>query len=148
MSDATASTLRLERVIPTPPAALFALWSAPAEVARWWAPDGYAAEVDAWDPTPGGAWRITLRGADRRAVAAAGTFRLVEPPLRLVFTWAWEDAAGAAGRASEVSVDFTAVPGGTRLTLVHAGFESAEARDRHDRGWADSVARLTRLLAD
>lgn len=146
MSDAAATMLRLERLIPTPPAALFALWTAPAEIARWWAPDGYAAEVDAWDLTPGGAWRIVLRDADGRGTAAAGTFRRVDPPRRLVYSWAWEDVAGAPGRASEVSVDFTAVPGGTRLTLVHAGFESSGARDRHDRGWQDSIARLAALV--
>jgi uncharacterized protein YndB with AHSA1/START domain len=146
VTDAAETTLRLERLIPAPPEALYALWSEPDALARWWAPDGYAAEVHAWDLRPGGLWRTSLRGADGRSVAQRGAFRVVDPPKRLVFTWAWEDDLGAGGHESEVSVDFAPSPGGTRLTLVHARFESRDARDRHDRGWQASLERQAQLL--
>ena len=32
------TTLRLERLIASPPEILFALWTEPAELIRWWAP--------------------------------------------------------------------------------------------------------------
>jgi uncharacterized protein YndB with AHSA1/START domain len=147
VTDAAETTVRLERLIPAPPEALYALWSAPEALARWWAPDGYVAAVHAWDLTPGGLWRTSLRGPDGRSVATRGAFRIVDPPSRLVFTWAWEDDAGVAGHESEVSVDFSPTPGGTRLTLVHARFESCDARDRHDRGWQASLDRQTQMVA-
>jgi len=42
MSDGKASetTLRLERLIASPPEVLFALWTQPAQLVRWWAPEG------------------------------------------------------------------------------------------------------------
>jgi uncharacterized protein YndB with AHSA1/START domain len=143
MSDAKSddTALRLERLIASPPETVFALWIEPAELARWWAPDGYQAEVDALDVRPGGRWRVVLRGA-ANSVAMSGAYRIVEPPRRLVFSWAWEDPSGARGHDTEVTVNFEAAPGGTRLVLEHRHFENSQARDRHDAGWAASFTRL------
>src|SRR5262245_46700873 len=148
MSDAPAgeTTLRLERLIPSPPDVLFDLWIEPAQLTRWWAPDGYRAIVHALDVRPGGRWRTTLRSADGREVGACGVYRVVEPPRRLVFTWAWEDASGAPGHETEVSVTFEATPGGTRLVLVHRRFESEDARDRHVRGWTACFDRQAEMV--
>ena len=46
-----------------------------------------------------------------RVLTVTGIFSVVEPPHRLVFTWAWEDASAARGHESEVSVSFEAAPG-------------------------------------
>jgi hypothetical protein len=48
MSDGelNETTLRLERLIPLPPEILFALWTEPAQLLRWWAPDGYEPSVE------------------------------------------------------------------------------------------------------
>jgi uncharacterized protein YndB with AHSA1/START domain len=148
MSDVTAgeATLRLERLIPSPPDELFALWTQPAQLAKWWAPDGYQATVHELDVRPGGRWRTTLRAADGRVVATRGVYRVVEPSRRLVFTWAWEDANGAAGHETEVSVTFDATLGGTRLVLVHQRFESRDARDRHAAGWTASFERQAEIV--
>jgi uncharacterized protein YndB with AHSA1/START domain len=149
MSDGAAgqTTLRLERMIAVPPEVLFALWIEPVQLAKWWAPDGYEAIVHALDVRPGGRWRTTLRASDGREVGASGVYRIVERPRRLVFTWAWEDAGGAPGHETEVSVTFEATPGGTRLLLAHRRFESRDARDRHIRGWTASLDRQMEMVA-
>ena len=54
MSD-TETTLRIERPIASPPEVLFALWIEPAQLLKWWAPDGYQASVDVLDANPAGA---------------------------------------------------------------------------------------------
>jgi len=146
MIDADDTILRLERLIAAPPEMLFALWIEPAELVKWWAPDGYAAVVDALDVRVGGRWRAMLRRPDGSAVATSGVYRIVEPPRRLAFTWAWEDASGARGHESEVSVSFEPAPGGTRLVLVQQRFETRQARDNHDRGWAASFERIGRIV--
>jgi uncharacterized protein YndB with AHSA1/START domain len=142
---ASESELRLERLIPSPPELLFALWTEPDQLARWWAPQGYEALVHTLDPTPGGCWRISLRGADNRLVSMSGAYRIVDPPHRLAFTWAWEDENGAPGPETEVIVNFASTPGGTRLTLLHQRFASKQARDRHDAGWSSSFDRMARI---
>ena len=43
--EANDTTLRLERMIAVPPETLFALWVDPAQLIKWWAPDGYQGGV-------------------------------------------------------------------------------------------------------
>jgi uncharacterized protein YndB with AHSA1/START domain len=147
MSDAEVSetTLRLERLIPSPPEVLFALWTEPAQLLRWWAPEGCEASVHALDTRPGGRWRTSLRRSDGSVLAMSGVYRIVEPPRRLAFSWAWEDGSGARGHETEVMVSFEATPGGTRLVLLQQSFESKQARDNHTIGWAASVDRLATI---
>jgi uncharacterized protein YndB with AHSA1/START domain len=102
-AEADDTTLRLERLIPAPPEVLFALWTEPAQLLRWWAPEGYEPSVDALDTKPGGRWRTTLRRPDGSGLATSGVYRIVEPPRRLAFTWAWEDPSGARGHETEVN---------------------------------------------
>jgi len=144
-TEANETTLRLERLIPAPPEVLFALWTQPAQLVQWWAPDGCESAVDALDARPGGRWRIVLRRPDGVAIAMSGVYRLIEPPRHLAFSWAWEDERGARGHESEVVVNFEAAPGGTRLLLLQQRFESRPARDRHTSGWSACFDRLARL---
>jgi uncharacterized protein YndB with AHSA1/START domain len=146
MSDVEDAVLRMERLIPSPPEMLFALWIEPADLVKWWAPDGYVAEVDTLDVRPDGRWRTVLRRPDGSGVAASGVYRIVEPPHRLAFTWAWEDASGTRGHETEVSVSFEPAPGGTRLVLMQQQFETRQACDNHNRGWAASFDRITAIV--
>jgi uncharacterized protein YndB with AHSA1/START domain len=141
-NDDHDTMLRLERLIPSPPELLFSLWTDPAQLLRWWAPEGYQPEVDALDARPGGRWRTILRRADGHTLATSGIYRIVEPPRRLAFSWAWEDPSGVRGHETEVTVDFEAAPGGTHLVLVQQRFESRQARDSHTRGWLASFDRI------
>jgi len=139
------TSLRLERLIPSSPEVLFALWTEPAQLLGWWAPEGYEPAVHYLDVRPGGRWRTTLRRPDGSVLAMSGIYRIVEPPRRLTFTWAWEDENGARGHETEVTVTFEATPGGTRLMLLQQAFESKQARDRHNVGWSSSFERLTKI---
>ena len=145
MSNETETTLRLERLIPMPADLLFALWIEPAQLVKWWAPEGYEASVHVLDSRSGGRWRVTMRRADGSEVATSGVYRVVEPPHRLSFSWAWENTDGARGHETEVTVTFEATPGGTRLVLLQQRFESAQARDNHSRGWSACFDRMATI---
>jgi uncharacterized protein YndB with AHSA1/START domain len=146
MNDASETMLRLERLIASPPEDLFALWVEPENLLKWWAPDGFEAAVGGLDIRPGGRWRMMLRRPDGGVVATSGVYRIVEPPRHLVFTWAWENSAGARSHETEVAVSFEPAPGGTRLVLVQQHFESRQARDNHNRGWSASFDRQRKIL--
>jgi len=141
------TSLSLERIIPATPEALFELWTDPAELVRWWAPDGYECLVDALDTRPGGRWRTSLRKAGSKPLSISGVYRAIEPARHLRFTWAWEGDDGVRGHETEVCVTFNAVPGGTRLTLIQQTFESKPVRDRHSFGWSACFDRITRIYA-
>jgi uncharacterized protein YndB with AHSA1/START domain len=66
-----------------------------------------------------------------------GVVELWEPPRRLAFTW---QVKTAAEQAQRVEVTFAAAAGGTRVELVHSGWEklgdaAAARRDSYDKGW-------------
>jgi uncharacterized protein YndB with AHSA1/START domain len=147
MSEQDETTLRLERLIPSPPEVLFAFFVEPDQLLRWWAPDGCEPSIDALDASPGGRWRTILHRPDGSRIATSGIYRIVEPPRRLAFTWAWEDQSGARGHETEVTVSFEPVPGGTRLVLVQQRFESGPARDNHTRGWSASLDRIAAIAS-
>jgi uncharacterized protein YndB with AHSA1/START domain len=146
MREGDETTLRLERLIPSPPELLFALFVEPAQLVKWWAPDGYAAKVDSLHLRPGGRWRVIMSRADGARLATSGVYRSVEPPRRLAFTFAWEDASGPRGHDTEVIVSFEPAPGGTRLVLTQQRFESKEARDNHHRGWSACFDRIETIV--
>jgi uncharacterized protein YndB with AHSA1/START domain len=143
MND-SETILRIERLVASPPEALFALWIEPAQLLKWWAPDGCEASVDLLDVKPGGGWRTTLHKPDGSQASTSGVYRIVEPPRRLSFTWAWEAENGARGHESEVTVTFEAAPGGTRLVLVQQRFENEETCARHTTGWSAAFDRLAK----
>jgi uncharacterized protein YndB with AHSA1/START domain len=143
MSD-TETTLRMERLIAAPPEVLFALWVEPAQLLKWWAPDGCEASIDALDVKPGGGWRTILRKPDGSQASTSGVYRIVERPRRLSFTWAWEGEDGSRGHETEVMVTFEAAPGGTRLVLVQQRFEASDICARHSIGWSAAFDRLSR----
>ena len=146
IAETIETTLRLERLIPSPPEVFFAFWTDPTQLIRWWAPKGYEASVHSLDTRPGGGWRITLHRSDGGVLAMSGIYRIVEPPHRPTFTWAWEDENGARRHETEVTVKFEATPGGTRLALLHRRFESKQARDNHNAGWSACFDRMAKIV--
>jgi uncharacterized protein YndB with AHSA1/START domain len=139
------TTLRLERLIPSPPEVLFALWTEPSQLLKWWAPEGLEPAVHLLDVRPGGRWRIAMRRADGGVIVTTGIYRIIEPPHRLTFTWAWEDQSGTRGHETEVRVSFEARLGGTLLVLCQERFESHERRDGHSAGWSSCFDRMVQL---
>ena len=60
--------LRLERLIAASPESVFALWTEPELLVKWWGPEGYDVPAYALDVRPGGAWRTTKRAGTARRV--------------------------------------------------------------------------------
>ncbi len=140
----SADELRLERLIAAPPEELFRLWTTPELLVTWWGPEGVDIPEHSFDIRPGGNWRTTMRQPDGTRNTVSGKYLEIDPPRRLVFTWAWEDAQGVRGHETIVDVRFELMPGGTRLVLHQARFVDEESRNRHQRGWSSSFDCLAR----
>jgi uncharacterized protein YndB with AHSA1/START domain len=85
-----------------------------------------------------------MRNPEGKDHTVSGIYRVIEPPRRLVFTWAWDDDAGMRGHETEVTVTFEPAPGGTRMTLVQQTFADVDGRGRHAHGWTLSFVCLAR----
>lgn len=90
----------------------------------------------------GGKYRIQMKKPDGEFFTAAGVFKEVKPPERLVYTWDWEKDGSEAefgeveGKPSLVTVEFLKRGEGTELVLTHSRFATVESRDNHARGWS------------
>ncbi len=137
--------LRLERIFAATPQQLFDAWTKADQLVRWWGPEGCTTPHCDLDIRQGGAWITTMRHNDGSENTVSGVYRLIDPPRRLVFTWAWHND-GARGHESEVALDFEPVDGGTRMVLVQKTFQSDEQCDKHRMGWTSSFNDLARHI--
>jgi uncharacterized protein YndB with AHSA1/START domain len=144
--DLSERTLVIERVFRASPERVFRAWTDPAVLATWWGPEGYTTPELTFDLRAGGAWRTVMRSPEGNAHPVSGVYREVDPPRRLVLTWAW-DEDGERGHETEIEITFAPAGNGTLMRLVQRIFQSGPARDRHRHGWTQSFAKLERLFA-
>lgn len=135
--------LVLRRTIDAPVETVYAAWTDPKAMCRWFAPGEMTVTRAVAETEAGGSFLVEMRGADGVRHLTQGRYREVVPRRRLVHTWRWEGSEVE----SLVTVEFEPVsPGTTRLTLTHARFADGEARDRHEQGWTGCLEKLEALL--
>lgn len=83
--EVAAETLRLTRVFEAPRDRVWAAWTDPAQVDRWWGPDGYSTATDSMDVSEGGRWRFAMHGPDGERYPNLIVYETVEPPARLAY---------------------------------------------------------------
>ena len=77
---------------------------------------------------------------------AFGTYREVDEPNRLVYTWDWEEEDHHMGVATVVTVDFLEQGDATEVVLTHAGFPVLEAKQGHEEGWGACMANFEAMF--
>jgi uncharacterized protein YndB with AHSA1/START domain len=140
----TKPSLSIKRRLNASPAKVFAAWTDPAKIARWFGPrqiEVVRAEADA---RVGGRYRIVARSPDGEEHDVSGVYREVVPDRKLVFTWAWRSTPE---RESLVTIELKSDGDGTLLTLTHEQFFDEGARDRHRSGWSGALDKLEKFLA-
>lgn len=140
-TSSAAQVVRVERLLPAPPDAVFRAFTDPVLLRKWMSPVGYAeASVDA---RVGGALHVAMIDGDVR-IEHAGEFLELDRPRRMRFTWN-SPYTGAAG--SVVTVTLAPDGEGTRLTLVHEQLPG-DVVSPHQSGWNAMVERLASVLAE
>lgn len=135
-------TLVVQRSLAAPVDRIWRAWTDPAQVARWWGPEGVHCEGVEIDLRVGGALTIGNRLPDGAVVWIRGVFEVVEPGARLVYTW----QMGASPSVERVTVRFEAEGEGTRLVIVHERLADEASRDGHEAGWLGCLDGLQRLV--
>ncbi len=115
----------LEHTFKAPAAKVFAAYTDPELVSKWWAPKGGSLRVDVMDVRPGGKWRFVQRTPNGQELVFTGEYVEVRPVTRLVYTYMIE---GQPGSRLTATVDLQEASGATRLTLTNL-CASKEARD-------------------
>ena len=142
--------LRAERTFDAPREAVFAAWTNPEVLSRWWASEpGWRSPSAEVDLRVGGRYRLSMGEPDGGPVhTVTGEYTEVRPPERLAYTWTWEgdppEMDGSAGTL--VTVEFAEDDGRTTVTVVHTGFATEQARDLHEGGWGGCLDSLGRRV--
>ena len=145
-NSATTETreLTVSRVVEAPPERVYEAFVDPDELAEWYHPPGFGAEVHDFDATEGGSYRITMAGqtpeTEEHAHTYDGNFEVLEPGQRIVQRETPPDAGGEM----MVTITFEDVADGTEVTVT---LEIPAAwPDGAIEGWEAALGNLTERL--
>lgn len=151
--------LVLERQIDLVPEDVWAAWTRPELLVRWFTPAPWRTLEAEIEPIAGGGFRTVMQGPEGPPVdGGAGCILLADPPRRLV----WTNAMGPGFRplppgsaddfAFVADLSFEPRAGGTwyRAVVRHA---DVAGRDRHEAmgfeaGWAAALVQLVELMQE
>jgi uncharacterized protein YndB with AHSA1/START domain len=137
-------SLTLKRRLNAAPAKVYAAWTDPAQIARWFGPDAGPVDRAETDVRVGGRYRVVFHTLDGEEHCVSGVYREVVPDAKLVFTWAWRSTPE---RESLVTVMIKPDGEGSLLTLIHEQFFDEAARAGHERGWTGTLDKIEKLFA-
>ena len=103
------------------------------EQAEWWGQGPYRTHDYKIDLRPGGRWSCKATSPKGDTSTVGGEYITIDPPRVLEYTWepSWDNLA-----VSRVRIELEPRGSGTRLTLVHTGFEGREQMvENHKTGW-------------
>jgi uncharacterized protein YndB with AHSA1/START domain len=148
LSTPSEREIASERIFDAPRERVFAAYTDPELIARWWGPRGTSTSVEQMDVRPGGVWRFVISNdSDGEQSAFKGVYREVTPPERIVQSFEWE---GMPGHVVIETASFEALGERTRVRGVSL-FHTAAERDGMlasgmEKGLSDSHDRLVELL--
>ncbi|HWW98042.1 MAG TPA: SRPBCC domain-containing protein [Edaphobacter sp.] len=140
---ASPSSLLISRTYPASVERVFKAWTDANQLGQWFAPtDDYTTKASV-DLKVGHEYRIAITHKGGNVHTILGTYRLIDPPRKLVYTWRWE---GGPMADTLVTVDFAPDGNATKVTITHEQFTNTEDRDKHNEGWNGCLNRLQRTL--
>ena len=138
-------SLTIVRKLKAAPDKVWRALTQPEALKKWMAPDdAFKIPVAETDVRVGGRYHIVMKSPDGEDHDVSGSYRVIVPNRKLVYTWAWKSTPE---RESLVTFELRAADGGTELTLKHEQFADEEARDKHQQGWTGCLARLEKVVA-
>jgi uncharacterized protein YndB with AHSA1/START domain len=140
---APEEVLEITRTFDAPRELVFRLWSSPEHIARWWGPETCWLETIEMDFRECGAWRYWMRNGNGLDHWIGGTYRRIEPPGRLTFTYTNK----YDGHEMDVDIVFKDIGGKTEMHFRQEAFRNVGERDGHREGWSSSLDLLAGYLA-
>lgn len=138
-------TIRLHRVLRSPPEKVYRAFLEPAAMCRWLPPYGFTAAIEHLDAKVGGTFRMSFTHfASGQTHAFGGSYLELVPNEKLRYTDKFDDP-NLPG-VIEVTVTLTKVNCGTDLAIVQAGVPAVIPAEMCYLGWQESLAQLARLV--
>lgn len=146
MRSTSDRVLAFERIFDAPREIVFAMWTNPRHLIRWYGPRGHSLTTCEVDFRVGGKWRACIsRGPSPQENSWVwGTYHEIVEPSRLVFS----NSMDWHRYETLVTIDFDDLGDGrTRMRFHQAEFSSAPDCDDHRWGWTTALDKLSEQLA-
>ena len=143
----TETTLHITRIIPAPVEKVWDAWTRPELLAKWSAPEGVEHIAYDVDLRVGGAYTLVMRTPEGGTHTAVGTYREIDAPHRLVYTWDWVEEDYRMGVDTIVTVELRPAGEATEVILTHDLFPAPEATQGHNEGWTSCLNRLEGIFS-
>jgi predicted enzyme related to lactoylglutathione lyase/uncharacterized protein YndB with AHSA1/START domain len=149
MSTKTLSTpkLKLKRLIKAPREQVFAAWTNPREIVKWYGCDTNRVQTAKVDLSIGGRYHFRFSGRESGALELHGVYLEVKRPSKLVYTWNWKGSPEMEFAETLVTTEFIDVEGFTEVRITHEGLPNKKQRDSHNYGWNGCLDNLEKVMA-
>lgn len=150
-----SETLQVKHAYSASPERVFAAWSDPEALERWFGPHSHRCKVEQYDFEPGGRYQIRMiptgedpdcGGDPTQDSVCAGEFIEILSPSRIVMSFTWVENGGDIGDTL-VTIEINAAGNGSELILTHERLPDEEMRMAHEGGWKGSLECLEEYLA-
>ena len=146
MAEAKKLSLAIKRSILASRDRVYAAWTDPAQLKKWFGPENVKTRNLIADARVGGEFRWDLTDQEGKEITISGEYRELEPCKKIVFTWRLEEDEDWKNHGSIVTVEFFDCEGGTELRLTHEKLPSEASRDDHTQGWNSVLDKLEIFL--
>jgi uncharacterized protein YndB with AHSA1/START domain len=137
--------LEITRVFPVPSDTVFAALCDSYELRKWWGPKELTVATLNFRPAVGERYRIEMQQPDGHAFTIFGVFREVNRPIRLAYTFAYEEP-DEDDVETLVALTLRDLGGSTEVLLSQGPFKTEARLSLHRGGWADSFDKLELLM--
>ena len=143
LEDGTAeNAMVLTRLLDAPASAVFAAWTTPKALARWWGPKNFTLPVAEVDFREGGKLRMVMRAPDGSEHGFHGQYTEIVRDRRIAFTSVID---GIPGEVLTL-VTFDEEEGRTRLTVRQSVPQLKSAAEGQMQGWSETLEKLGAAL--
>ena len=138
------TTLRMKRTYEAPAQRVFDAWTSEEVMRRWFHGQHHWETPEASvDLRVGGAVRVVMRDpGDGAEYGGGGHYTVIDPPVRLAFTWVWDREP----HETLIEIEFEEADGATTVHFTHAGLIDQEALRSHEGGWSNCFDNLGAAL--
>ena len=147
MAEPEKLSLKINRLIKAPRDRVYAAWTDPAQLQKWFGPENVKTRDLITDVRVGGRFRWDCTDPEGKEVTISGEYRELQPGRKIVFTWKHEENADWKNHNSIVTVEFFDHEEGTEVRLTHKNLPTEASRDDHKQGWNSVLGKLEKFLS-
>jgi uncharacterized protein YndB with AHSA1/START domain len=145
--------LEVRRIYAAPREKVFAAWTERRHLEHWMCnPEkNNVTRYLEFDLREGGKYLLEVRTPNGSRYLNKGTYEVIQPPEKLVFSWAWEKFDADGNRIGDLSntrvtVEFLEQDQSTEVVLTHQFLPDTSTYESHQHGWIGCLEVLAQYL--